>query len=359
MRSSISRAETGVPMLGRDIDVGEVADRTGSCAGDRHPRDRVQPHRADESVIGTGDPSPPILRSERRPREACEPLDVGLERFGVVAVLLRVQLPAETRQFGNVIDRGRTDLRPGFAHVPAKAVSTASAHLAPAPEAELRIHDDLHDVEAAGAGRPVQRRQQVRRSFDPLVAGAGGPAQCADVDGVRRDEQLAVLGKVSLRQEREDLTTAVVHHDDRELEDPRRVPEHRADVVEEREVAEQRHRRPAVGGRDAERGRHESVDPAGAAVGQHSEAVARSHREIEVANGRRVADEQEPLLGRPRRRRLGPRGVRTARPSRPSCRPSRAERHDRRRATLPATRRERGRCARATTPRSRPGCARR
>ena len=77
-----------------------------------------------------------------------------------------------------------------------------------------------------------------------------------------------------------------------------RVPEQRAGVVEEREVAEERDRRAGAG----RRATPSAVDtrpsiPLAPRFAEHAEALARRHERVEVAHRRRVADEQRAAVG--------------------------------------------------------------
>ena len=78
-----------------------------------------------------------------------------------------------------------------------------------------------------------------------------------------------------------------------------------ADVVGERDVADQQHGQPAPGRRDAEGGRHGPVDPVRAAVGEHPERrLARGEERLDVADRHRGGDDQR-RLGREDRAELG------------------------------------------------------
>ncbi len=61
-----------------------------------------------------------------------------------------------------------------------------------------------------------------------------------------------------------------------------------ADVVREGDVPDQQDGRPVVGGGDAEGGRDGAVDPVGAAVGEHPDALrGGQHHGVEVAHRHR------------------------------------------------------------------------
>ena len=95
---------------------------------------------------------------------------------------------------------------------------------------------------------------------------------------------------------------------------PRR--EQAAEVVQERDVADQQHGRPAGRGRDAERGRGRAVDPVRAAVGEHPRRRGAGGEErLDVADRHRGGDHQRALLGQPHAE-LG-RDARLAQPGRP------------------------------------------
>ena len=76
--------------------------------------------------------------------------------------------------------------------------------------------------------------------------------------------------------------------------------EQAADVVGERDVADQQHDRPARGGGDAERGRDGAVDPVGAAVGEHARRLAaRREERLDVAHRHRGGDDERRVGGQP------------------------------------------------------------
>ena len=249
MRSSICAPSPVFRCSGDHVDVRQVPDRAGALPRDRHPVDRVQPHRAHGTVVQPRDPRAPVLRRER-PRPRSRRSAPGRPRT----------TPRRSRP---ALRRARTEARPARRRPRSwRTRSTACARLtsprAPrrrpirssvaAPQPELGVHHHLHHTDpAAGAGRSVQRGQQVRRPFDPLVAGAGRSTEPADVDRVRRDEQLPMLGQVALRQEGEHVATAVVHHDHDEVDVSRGVPQDRPGIVEEGEVPDERDHRFRLG----------------------------------------------------------------------------------------------------------------
>ncbi len=164
-------------------------------------------------------------------------------------------------------------------------------------------------LRSAGAGTSITRMpparprlvddaREVRHPLQPRVSDAGRGAERREVHVLGRHEQPVALGEVSLIERPEDRAAAVVRHDDHQIRgEPLPVPEQRARVVQQRQVADQRDRRAGAGGRDAERGGDETVDTARAAVRQHLEPVARRHRDIEVPDRRRVPDEQRAPSG--------------------------------------------------------------
>ena len=99
----------------------------------------------------------------------------------------------------------------------------------------------------------------------------------------------------------------------------RRGGEQAADVVGERDVADQQHDGPARGGGDAEGGRDRAVDPVGAAVGEHARRrVAGREERLDVADRHRGGDDER------RRRAAGARRARRRRAARTARRPSAA-----------------------------------
>ncbi len=127
----------------------------------------------------------------------------------------------------------------------------------------------------AGAARPEPARAATARSprgpaspnpraTAPMSLVGGVPKSCSNVAGFEG---------CRLRQEREDSSSAVVEHDER-ARDLRQVDQSR-DVVEEGQVTEERDRvgspfpGPPPRRRDAQRGRHDAVDPVRASVRQH------------------------------------------------------------------------------------------
>ena len=106
-------------------------------------------------------------------------------------------------------------------------------------------------------------------------------------------------------QEVEDPAAVVVEQHDDELQAEPRGGEQPADVVGERDVADQQHDRPARGGGDAERGRDRAVDAVRAAVGEHAERGRRAREErLDVADRHRRGDHERRVVGQ-RRAELG------------------------------------------------------
>ena len=98
------------------------------------------------------------------------------------------------------------------------------------------------------------------------------------------EEQLElVLRQRRLGEHREDAAAVVVDDHEHDARAVPRAPEQPRCVVDHREIAEQRVGRTAHLG-DAERRRHQAVDAAGATIGQNSQAGARAHVHVEIAD---------------------------------------------------------------------------
>ena len=108
-------------------------------------------------------------------------------------------------------------------------------------------------------------------------------------------------------EEVEDPATVVVQQHDRQREPEPAGGEQPADVVGERDVADQQHDRSVVGrGRGAEGGGDRAVDPVRAAVGEHARPVLAGGDELlDVADRHRGGDEQRRLAREPLRERAG------------------------------------------------------
>ena len=98
---------------------------------------------------------------------------------------------------------------------------------------------------------------------------------------------------------------SLLSSDDHERQPEPARGEQPADVVGERDVADQQHGRPGPGGRDAERGRDRAVDAVGAAVGEHARRrVAGGEERLDVAHRHRGGD-HERRVGRQPHAELG------------------------------------------------------
>ena len=110
------------------------------------------------------------------------------------------------------------------------------------------------------------------------------------------EEQLELLLRQRrLGEHREDAAAVVVDDHEHVHRAAPRAPEQTRRVVEHREIAEQRVRRSADLG-DAERRRHQAVDAAGATVGQNSQARARAHVHVEIADGHARSGEEHAAV---------------------------------------------------------------
>jgi MFS family permease len=155
---------------------------------------------------------------------------------------------------------------------------------------------DLDDRGAGGREGGVERGAERREIEHPLVVASVEGGRVAEVQPVRRGDVL--LERVRLvrdRQEVEDAAAVVVQQHDRQVERQAPGREQPADVVRERDVADQEDG-PLLGrGRcgDAERGRDGAVDAVRPAVGQHSRRVGAQREErLDVADGHRRGDDE-------------------------------------------------------------------
>src|SRR5437870_4533336 len=127
-------------------------------------------------------------------------------------------------------------------------------------------------------------RGQLARAFDEEVVYAGGPGESGEVGAVRGREESVALRHRVLTERCEDLSAPVVDDDHREI---RRLvpggPRERSQIVEVRQVADERERRTDARRRQPDRGRDEAVDPTGPAVADDPESGARGHRKVELA----------------------------------------------------------------------------
>jgi hypothetical protein len=117
-----------------------------------------------------------------------------------------------------------------------------------------------------------------------------------EVEAVRgRDVLLEVRALALDREEVEDAAAVVVEQDDHERQPEPARGHQPADVVGERDVADQEHGRDAGGG-DAEGGRDGPVDPVGAAVGEHARRGVTGREEgLDVAHRHRGGDDERRL----------------------------------------------------------------
>ncbi len=104
---------------------------------------------------------------------------------------------------------------------------------------------------------------------------------------VRGAEQpLERAGAGGLLQGGEDAAAVVIDHDQAQV-GPRlaRAEGQAGRVVQERQVADQRERRAAVGQRGADRRGGGAVDAAGAAAGQHAQVGTGEKSQVNIPNG--------------------------------------------------------------------------
>ena len=99
-------------------------------------------------------------------------------------------------------------------------------------------------------------------------------------------------------EEVEDSAAVVVQEHDRQLQPEARGGEQAADVIRERDVADQQDDWTIAGGRRAERAGDGAVDAVRAAVAEHARGIVADGPEgLDVAHGHRGCDEQGRLLG--------------------------------------------------------------
>ena len=143
---------------------------------------------------------------------------------------------------------------------------------------------------AADAWSSARRRS---RALDQRVSRSRGRVRRAKVGAVRGDEQLAMLRQVALREEWRPHRRRRARRRTCRSSPRRAFHAIGAEVVEEREVAEQGDGGRGGHRRDRSRPAEErpsavvlAVDAARAAVREHPETVARRHRQVEVADRR-------------------------------------------------------------------------
>ena len=147
------------------------------------------------------------------------------------------------------------------------------------------IGADDHDPSPTPAHGGVQRRNEVTRRCDLLGRQRVQASQRREIDAVRRaEERLEVLGQVGLGQEREDAATVIVDHDEGDVEPAARGAEEAVRIVQEAQIAEERHDRTRRRGGHAKRGRDEAVDTVHAAIGEEPDAVTRRGEALDVAH---------------------------------------------------------------------------
>ena len=165
------------------------------------------------------------------------------------------------------------------------------------PAMPIRVDRHLDDLQAARVHGRGQRGHEIAGALHQGVAGAGRSRESPRSAswGVTNNDR--VLGQVTLGQRGEDLAAAVADDDQRRVDAAACVPREGAEVVEERQVAQQGDGRTVTGRR-----RRRAPSTPGRRCRSRRGSRARAARRAAPSRGRGrgpagVADEQRAALG--------------------------------------------------------------